>query len=105
MRWIALYPECVRLNLSQDFQQGFSVLAGNLIDAEKWVSHELAQLILTCQAARLDAPFVLMLLRGKVYLQLELEITPDETPVIERSLDIFQMASKAALQQFAKPIL
>lgn len=105
MRWIALYPECVRLNLSQDFQQGFSVLAGNLIDAEKWVSHELAQLILTCQAGRLDAPFILMLLRGKVYLQLELEITPDETPVIERSLDIFQMASKVALQQFAKPIL
>ena len=103
MRWIALYPEWRQASNSQNFQQRFSVLAAENSDAEKWITSELAERVMTCAAARFDCPFILMLLRGKVYLQLELDTTFDEVAALAQSVDILSFASEAARRQFAKP--
>lgn len=102
MRWVALYPECPKFNAPIDFRQTFSVLAGDTRHPKQWVSNELIDLVMTCQAERLDAPFVLMLLRGKVYLQMEFDVTCDELSALKQSCDILQLASSTALQHFVR---
>ena len=57
---------------------------------------------MTCQAERFDAPFVLMLLRVKVYLQMEFDVICDELSALKQSCDILQLASSAALQHFVR---
>ena len=105
MRWIALYPECPQFSVSRDFHQAFSVLAADAVDATRWVSDELIQLVLACRLNCRDTPFVLMMLRGKVYLQLEMSMTCDELAALSNSVDIFRLASTSALRHFPKPVV
>lgn len=102
MRRVALYPECPKFNAPIDFQQTFSVPAGDTRHPKQWVSNEFIDLVMTCQAECLDAPFVLMLLRGKVYLQMEFDVMCDELSVLKQSCDILQLAGSATLQHFVR---
>lgn len=102
MRWIALYPECAPLNISKDFHDRFSVLAADSRDAAKWITDDLVERVLMCSAVRLNSPFILMLLRGKVYVQLELDTTTDELTALEQSVNLLQFASETARLNFSK---
>ena len=99
------YPECPQFSVSRDFHQAFSVLASDAVDATRWVSDELIQLVLACWLNYRDTPFILMMLRGKVYLQLEISITCDELAALSNSVDIFRLASTSALRHFPKPVV
>lgn len=103
MRWLALYPECAQPHLPNDFRQLCVVLAGSSRDATKWLSIEIAQLVGESVACDPDLPFILMVLRGKVYLQRQLELKPelDAVGALAGCVKIFQAASASALEAFA----
>lgn len=103
MRWLALYPQCAQPNLPNDFRQLCVVLAGSTADATRWISNEIAQLVGESVARDPDLPFILMVLRGKVYLQRQLELKPKlgAIAILEGSVKIFQAASTSALEAFA----
>ena len=104
MRWLALYPEYLHPQLPKDFHQVCSVLAGSETDAAKWMSHELAELVLRSVAVDPELPFILMVLRGKVYLQRQLKerAKPGGVTLLAESVKIFRTASESALAGFSQ---
>ena len=103
MRWLALYPECHHPQLSQNFHLVCSILAGSKTDAVKWISPDLAELVWRCVAVDPELPFILMVLRGKVYLQRQLKASaePDDVAALAESVKIFRAASESALAGFS----
>lgn len=102
MRWIALYPERFQPRLSHYFQDNFAVLANDSNYASSWLSQELADLICKCQNNDISAPFILMLLRGKMYIQLQITTIPEEITLLDESIKVLQFASVSALKEFSK---
>ena len=102
MRWIALYPERFQPRLSQDFRDNFAVLANDTSHASSWLSQDLADLICNCQLNQVAAPFILMLLRGKMYIQLQISTTSDDLNLLGNSIKVLQFASVSALKQFPR---
>lgn len=103
MRWLALYPEYLHPQLPKSFHQVCSVLAGSETDAAKWMSHDLAELVWRSVAVDPELPFILMLLRGKVYLQRQLKVSaePGDVSALPESVKIFRTASESALAGFS----
>ena len=103
MRWLALYPECPQPQLPKDFHQLCSVMAGNEADAARWISHDLAELVWRSVAVDPELPFILMLLRGKVYLQRQLKVSAElgDVTALPESVKIFRTASESALAGFS----
>lgn len=103
MRWLALYPECHHPQLSQNFHMVCSILAASKTDAVKWISPDLAELVWRCVAVDPELPFILMVLRGKVYLQRQLKASaePDDVAALAESVKIFRAASESALAGFS----
>lgn len=103
MRWLALYPECLQTHRSNNFHQMCTVIAASEPDARRWLTKELAELVEKNIALDPKLPFILMVLRGKVYLHRQLELQPESTRVtaLSDSYKIFELASESALTEFA----
>jgi hypothetical protein len=97
MRWLAMYPK-VPLELGKAAKAHFGCVAINPKTAASWIDASVAEQL--GQAAktllRESPPFVLMTLRGRVYLRLQLD---DPDPVsVAQAVAVFQAAAQAALR-------
>lgn len=100
MRWLAMYDEVGWDSLPREFWNRYSVLTDRRESALAWVDPGLAELMLQWPApAPAEVPFVLMLLRGKVYLRME--NTPADITVLQHGAHIFTHACESALGSFA----
>ena len=104
MRWLALFPERPVVHLTQSFQDNFAVLSGDNSDAVHWVSPEVADLIQQCQSEDFSIPFILMLIRGKVYLHRQLTLINDEVPTVNNCVKVFKRACESAIDQFSSDL-
>lgn len=97
MRWLAMYPEA-RLPVLRSLRPRFRAVAPATPPLGAWLEGELAGLLgrATRQWLAPDDPFVLMTLRGRVYLRMEARET--ETERIEAFWQLGEAAARRALQ-------
>ncbi|WP_293605719.1 hypothetical protein [Polaromonas sp. UBA4122] len=101
MRWLALYPEFVWKALPDAFWRRYTVLASHGSDAAAWIPESLVQLLMLLGASdpNAEVPFMLMLLRGKVYLRMQ--YTPADLQTLQHASAIFVGACESALAGFS----
>jgi hypothetical protein len=95
MRWLAMFPKA-SLNLPKGVRTRFGAVAHDPQSAASWVDSTLAQQLsdATLNLLRDEQPFVLMTLRGRVYMRLELKV-PDAEPIAQ-AVALFQAAAQSA---------
>ena len=98
MRWLAMFPKVNLADLPKEVRTNFAAVAADPQMALRWLDAAFAQqLVLSCtRLLRHDPPFVLMTLRGRVYLRLELALP--EPATISQALSLFEAAAQAALR-------
>jgi hypothetical protein len=94
-RWLVLFP---KLELRKALRAHFGGVSSLPVDGTAWLDGPLAQALLRASRRLLASapPFVLMTLRGRAYLRLQLA-TPDLDDIRE-SLELFETAATAALR-------
>jgi hypothetical protein len=97
MRWLAMYDEVGWSSLLPEFWQRYTVLADQREHALAWIDNHLATLLLSWPEPGPDAqaPFILMLLRGKAYLRMQ--YTPADIATLQHAAVTYTSACAAAL--------
>lgn len=96
MRWLAMFPR-VDGALEKPLRSRFCVVGADATITADWVRGTLAAQLAEAAQSLLaaDPPFVLMTMRGKLYLRMQIE-RPDPKALSE-CLDLFDAAAHAAL--------
>ncbi len=97
MRWLAMFPKA-SLDLPKPVRNRFGAVSSAPAAAIAWVDIDFGdQLGLAAQEFLPEGqPFVLMTLRGRLYLRLQL--TEPDTAVMSQAIALFQTAAEAALR-------
>jgi hypothetical protein len=95
MRWISVYEEVGWEALSDSFLNNYAVLSDDRSSAMAWVSQELVDLLLAWPLFDPSTPKILMLLRGKVYLRMQ--ISEHDLPTIEHATKVFTTTCELVL--------
>ena len=97
MRWLAMFPKA-SVDLPRSVRTQFGVVANDPASAAAWVDAPLGQQLVAASLNLLrDAPpFVLMTLRGRVYMRVQVE-EPDAVQVAQ-ALSLFEAAVQSALR-------
>ncbi len=100
MRWLAMYPEVGWERCPDSFWKRYAVMANNRALAISWVTDALAELLTSWPEPATDAnvPFILMVMRGKAHLRMQL--TPAGSDTLEHLTDVFTMAAQSAIGVF-----
>jgi hypothetical protein len=96
MRWLAMFPKVDYTGLPKDLRQRFGGVASDAQMAVHWMDPSVAQ-ALTATASRVlddDPPFVLMTLRGRLYLRLQMDDPKPQT--VAAIVGLFEAAAHAA---------
>ncbi len=101
MRWLVMFPK-IGLDALKPVRARFGGVSSLEGDGLAWLEGPLANLLVKAGDNMLAAgpPFVLMTLRGRIYLRLQLA-TPDAS-VIAEALDLFETAASEALRVAAR---
>jgi hypothetical protein len=99
MRWLSMYEEVGWEALGQVFLDHYAILADERDNAVAWLTPELAGQLLAWPSSEPDVPRVLMLLRGKVYLRMQ--INEGDIPTLEHATRVFTTACDAGLAVFS----
>ena len=101
MRWLAMYEEVVWEGLGLEFLDRYVVLADEVDHAGAWISAALIDALMQWPAAATaaQAPFMVMTLRGNVYLRME--YTPPDLPTLQHAVAVLQHACESALSNLA----
>lgn len=99
MRWLSMYEEVGWEGLGQVFLDEYAILADDRDNAVSWLTAELAGRLLAWPSSEPDVPRVLMVLRGKVYLRMQ--INEGDIPTLEHATTVFTTACDAALAAFS----
>ena len=96
MRWLAMFPK-LSLGFDRELRQHFGAVALSAKAAEVWLHGPLAARLTAAARGALagDPPFVLMTLRGRLYLRLQLG-TP-EADAIGALVTLFETAAAQAV--------
>jgi hypothetical protein len=96
IRWLAMFPRA-DLALDKSLRARFCVVGAEETVTADWVRGALADQLATAAQSLLagDPPFVLMTMRGKLYLRMQIE-RPDPKALSE-CLDMFDAAAQSAL--------
>lgn len=96
MRWLAMFAK-VQPKADKALRQAFGAVAPSAHAAEAWIEGPLADRLVAAAQGVLAAapPFVLMTLRGRLYLRLQLD-APD-VAAVESMVDLFETAAAQAL--------
>jgi len=97
MRWLAMFPK-VNFDIPKPVRSHYAGVAADPVAAANWVDAEFGQQLVNAAAdvLREQPPFVLMTLRGRVYLRLQLE---EPSPAaLEQIIQLFQSAAAGALR-------
>ncbi|MBX9715688.1 MAG: hypothetical protein K2X42_03750 [Burkholderiaceae bacterium] len=97
MRWLAMFPKA-DLSFDKALRAGYCVLGANPEWALEWVNGPLgAQLVRARQdLLASDPPFVLMTMRGRIYLRMQLEAPGPQS--LSECLEVFDAAAQSAQQ-------
>ena len=98
MRWLAALPEVAWKGPPTTLFDDYAVLAARREHATAWVDEALAESLLAWQAqgARLNIPFVLMLMRGKCYLRMQ--YAKGDLSTLQQMVEVFAAASESGLR-------
>jgi hypothetical protein len=99
MRWLSMYEEVGWEELGQVFLDQYAILADDRANAVAWLTPELAGQLLAWPSSEPDVPRVLMVLRGKVYLRMQ--INEGDIPTLEHATRVFTTACDAGLAAFS----
>lgn len=96
MRWLAMFPK-LSLAFDKELRQHFGAVALSAKAAEAWLQGALAAQLTAAARGMLagDPPFVLMTLRGRIYLRLQLG-APDAL-AIDVMVSLFETAATQAV--------
>jgi len=97
MRWLAMFPK-VTLAATKVLKSRFGAVAANPPTAAAWIDGPLSERLAAAARGPLadEPPLVLMTLRGRLYLRLEL--AEPEVAAIEAMLGLFETAAAQALR-------
>ncbi len=98
MRWLSMYEEVGWEDLGKVFLDNYAILADERDNAVAWITPELAGQLLAWPSSESAVPRVLMVLRGKVYLRMQ--INEDDLPTLEHATRVFTTACDAAITAF-----
>ena len=98
MRWLAMFPKVPLVAVTRTVRSRFAAVASDPKAAEVWVDTALAEKLVAATEGFLksDPPFVMMTLRGRIYLRLELA-EPD-TAAMTEALGILESAAGSVLR-------
>jgi hypothetical protein len=99
MRWLSMYEEVGWQELGQGFLDQYAILADERDNASRWITPDLVSALLAWPSSEPDVPRVLMVLRGKVYLRMQ--VNPGDIPTLEHATRVFTSACEAALAGFS----
>ena len=97
MRWLAMFPK-IDLSFDKVLQAHYGVLGVNAVLGMAWVNGAFGEQLAKSTQDLLadDDPFVVMVMRGKVYLRLQL--AQPQPASLSRCLSVFDAAVQSALQ-------
>jgi hypothetical protein len=101
MRWLALYPQVGWESVADSFWHRYAVMADLRAQAMSWVTPRLAELLMAWPepAPAADIPFILMVMRGKVHLRMQL--TPSDPDTLDHMTRVFTAATQSAVDVFS----
>ena len=101
MRWLALYREVGWERLPDSFWYRYAVMASDRAQAIAWLTPELAKLLTSWPDPATDAnvPFILMVMRGKARLRMQLTTT--DASLLDHISHVFSAAAQSALDVFS----
>jgi hypothetical protein len=97
MRWLAMFPKVDIAHLPKDLRQRFGAVSSDAQMALQWVDGPTAQQLGVVSSRVLgadDPPLVLMTLRGRLYLRLQLE--EPKAATVAPVVSLFQAAARSA---------
>ena len=96
MRWLAMFPKIPPADLPKELRQRFALVASDANVGLQWIDPAFAQQLCVVASRLLDhePPFVVMTLRGRLYLRLQLE--EPKAAAVTHALALFQAAATAA---------
>ena len=97
MRWLAMFPK-TDLSSEKALRQRVCVLGGDPESTLAWIKGPIGAVLERAYAEWLapEVPFVLMVMRGKVYLRMQVAMPSPE--LLSRCLEVFDAAVQSALQ-------
>lgn len=100
VRWLAMFEEHAWDSLSRMFRTRYAVVGDRREHATAWVDTVLANQLLTWPAAEAaaEAPFMMMVLRGKAYLRMQ--HLPGDLPTLQHAAQVFTAGCESALAAF-----
>jgi hypothetical protein len=102
MRWLSMYEEVGWEELGKVFLDQYAILADHREHAVAWLTPELAGQLLTWPSSQQGVPRVLMVLRGKVYLRMQ--ITDGDIPTLDHATRVFTTACSAGIGAFSMDV-
>ena len=101
MRWLALYSEAGWGSLADAFWHRYAVMTSHREHAMSWLTPKLTSLLMTWAdpAPAADVPFILMVMRGKVHLRMQLPSADANT--LSYISKLFETAAKSAIDVFS----
>jgi hypothetical protein len=102
MRWLALYPQVGWDRVADSFWHRYAVMTGHRAHAMNWITPKLADLLMAWPepGPAADVPFILMVMRGKVHLRMQL--TPSDANMLNHITRVFTAATQSALAVFSE---
>ena len=97
MRWLAMFPK-IDLSFDKVLQARYGVLGVNTVLGMAWINGPLGEQLAKATGSLLanEDPFVLMAMRGRMYLRLQLAQPGPES--LSHCLSVFDAAVQSALQ-------
>jgi hypothetical protein len=101
MRWLSMYEEVGWESLGHAFLDQYAILADDKEHASAWLTPQLAQQLMAWPSAetgvpsQTDVPCVLMVLRGKIYLRMQ--ISEGDLHTLEHATRVFTSACESAI--------
>ncbi|WP_280150400.1 hypothetical protein [Piscinibacter sp. XHJ-5] len=98
MRWLAMFPKVDLAEHPKELRNRFTAVASDPQSAMQWLEPLFVQRLAEASSRLLrhDPPFVLMTLRGRLYLRLECALP--EPAIISQAVAVFEAAAQAALR-------
>ena len=103
VRWLAMYDEAGwETGAVPGFWERYSIVADLREHAQAWVGPELMQALVDWPqpTAQAQAPFIMMLQRGKLYLRME--FSPAELSTLQHATSVFTTGCAAALARWSR---
>jgi hypothetical protein len=97
MRWLAMFPK-VPYKASKEVRSRFGLVSSAQAEAASWVEGALAKQLEEAMLGflKIEPPFVLMLLRGRAYLRMQLP--EPEVRLVTQAVGLFEVAVLQALR-------